>query len=198
MTNDFDFDGDELTVIETTEPGNGQVEINPDGTVTYTPDNGFSGDDCKPFDILVMLKYHLLCRDLILLCNIHGIFLFPAFKYTISDGNGGSDEATVVVSVVEPIQSNPDANQPTARPTNMPSTRPTSRVTTRPTMQPSKRPTMKPSIDAIITCDDLCFESLKPDECPSCDPSILPSCSDSTLEFDALCESDGECELSDG
>ena len=35
LTNDFDFDGDELTVIETAEPGNGQVEINPDGTVTY-------------------------------------------------------------------------------------------------------------------------------------------------------------------
>ncbi len=47
LINDFDFDGDDLTVVDTTDPSNGQVQINPDGTVTYYPNPGFSGDDCK-------------------------------------------------------------------------------------------------------------------------------------------------------
>lgn len=47
LVNDFDMDGDELTVISVTEPSNGQNEINPDGTVLYFPSPDFSGEDCK-------------------------------------------------------------------------------------------------------------------------------------------------------
>ncbi|MGB0930208.1 MAG: Ig-like domain-containing protein, partial [Chitinophagales bacterium] len=46
LDNDFDIDGDSLAVV-TIEiaPSNGEAIINPDGTVTYTPDEDFVGID---------------------------------------------------------------------------------------------------------------------------------------------------------
>ena len=135
-------------------------------------------------------------------------YFVSAFKYTISDGNGNTAEATVTVSVVEsvgPADSEPtnkptdeptvqQTKKPSNRPSVEPSARPTMKSSLRPSMKPSARPTMKPSLQAI-TCADMCFQPLEPDQCPSCDPSILPSCSDPSLELDALCESDGQCKL---
>ncbi|MEO0820818.1 MAG: Ig-like domain-containing protein, partial [Pseudomonadota bacterium] len=47
LSNDSDIDGtlDPATVTVTTQPTNGSVQINPSGTVTYTPSNGFQGVD---------------------------------------------------------------------------------------------------------------------------------------------------------
>ena len=45
LGNDTDADGDILTVVSTTAPTNGTVTINPDGTITYTPNAGYSGTD---------------------------------------------------------------------------------------------------------------------------------------------------------
>ncbi|MBO6784328.1 MAG: tandem-95 repeat protein, partial [Alphaproteobacteria bacterium] len=67
LANDSDVDGDTLSITGTTDPANGSVTVNPDGTITYTPDIGFDGDD--------------------------------SFTYTITDGNGESDTATVSVRV---------------------------------------------------------------------------------------------------
>ncbi len=67
LSNDSDIDGDGLTVTEATTPANGNVVINPDGTIGYTSDPGFEGVD--------------------------------TFDYTVSDGNGGEDTATVTVDV---------------------------------------------------------------------------------------------------
>jgi Bacterial Ig domain/Calx-beta domain len=36
---------DGYTIIDFTDPGNGTAVLNPDGTITYTPDEGFSGTD---------------------------------------------------------------------------------------------------------------------------------------------------------
>ncbi len=44
LTNDVDADGDPLTVTEA-EAGNGTVTINPDGTLAYSPDANFNGED---------------------------------------------------------------------------------------------------------------------------------------------------------
>mmetsp|Transcript_4436 Transcript_4436/g.9951 ORF Transcript_4436/g.9951 Transcript_4436/m.9951 type:complete len:98 (-) Transcript_4436:740-1033(-) len=96
--------------------------------------------------------------------------------YTISDGKGGTDEATVVVSVMPPAQ--PKPNEPTDHPTT----------------RPSALLTMQPSVQSQTSCDGICFEPLDPEECPACDPVVLPSCFNTTLEIGALCESDGECE----
>ncbi|WP_344789671.1 Ig-like domain-containing protein, partial [Postechiella marina] len=51
ITNDFDPDGDAITVTETTDPANGTVTLNPDGTITYTPEDGFTGEDTFTYTI---------------------------------------------------------------------------------------------------------------------------------------------------
>ena len=69
--NDTDPDaGDTLTTSAIGTPTNGVATLNPDGTVTYTPNPGFIGDDTIP--------------------------------YTVSDGNGGTDDGEIVVSVSDP------------------------------------------------------------------------------------------------
>ena len=63
LSNDSDLDGDTVSVTSITQGSNGSVSINADGTVNYTPDLDFEGND--------------------------------SFTYTISDGRGGFDTATV-------------------------------------------------------------------------------------------------------
>jgi hypothetical protein len=67
LANDNDVDGDSLTVSSVSALSNGSAVIETDGTITYTPDANFCGND--------------------------------SFTYMISDGNGGSDTATVTVDV---------------------------------------------------------------------------------------------------
>ena len=45
LSNDIDVDGDTLTVSSATSPTNGLVVINPDNTITYTPNTSFNGVD---------------------------------------------------------------------------------------------------------------------------------------------------------
>ncbi len=45
LANDFDPDGDALAVTVTGPPANGAVGVNPDGSITYTPNFGFFGTD---------------------------------------------------------------------------------------------------------------------------------------------------------
>lgn len=51
LSNDTDPEGDSLTVVDTSDPGNGTVVVNPDGTVTYTPNPGFSGRDSFEYTV---------------------------------------------------------------------------------------------------------------------------------------------------
>lgn len=51
LGNDSDLDGDTLTVSSVSDPANGSVVINPDGTVTYTPDTGFVGTDTFTYTV---------------------------------------------------------------------------------------------------------------------------------------------------
>jgi hypothetical protein len=82
LNNDFDVDGDDLSVSSVTMPTNGVVTINPpstgsgQATVTYTPTTNFNGSD--------------------------------SFAYSVSDGNGGSDTAVVTITV-EPVNDAPVA-----------------------------------------------------------------------------------------
>ncbi|MGE4498418.1 MAG: Ig-like domain-containing protein, partial [Deferribacterales bacterium] len=76
LDNDFDIDGDDLSIIGVGNAVNGEAVLNPDGSVTFTPDADYNG---------------------------------PAqFEYTISDGNGGEDTATVYL-VVAPVNDAPVA-----------------------------------------------------------------------------------------
>ncbi len=50
LANDFDGDGDTLSVVSASAP-NGTLVINGDGTLNYTPDSGFSGTDTVTYMI---------------------------------------------------------------------------------------------------------------------------------------------------
>jgi hypothetical protein len=45
LANDSDPDGDQLEVVRVTQGADGEVALNRDGTVTYTPEEGFDGTD---------------------------------------------------------------------------------------------------------------------------------------------------------
>ncbi|WP_432799176.1 PKD domain-containing protein [Poriferisphaera sp. WC338] len=45
LSNDTDSDGDSLSAIKVTDPTNGSVTLNSDGSFTYTPNTGYIGQD---------------------------------------------------------------------------------------------------------------------------------------------------------
>jgi VCBS repeat-containing protein len=45
LGNDYDVDGDPLSVSIVSGPANGRATVNPDGTITYTPNPDFCGTD---------------------------------------------------------------------------------------------------------------------------------------------------------
>jgi len=49
--NDTDADGDTLTVTDVSDGTNGSAVVNDDGTVTYTPNDGFTGEDTISYTI---------------------------------------------------------------------------------------------------------------------------------------------------
>ena len=51
LANDSDPDGDPLEVVGVTQGANGEVAVNDDGTVTYTPVAGFDGSDSFTYTI---------------------------------------------------------------------------------------------------------------------------------------------------
>ncbi|MCL4264506.1 MAG: tandem-95 repeat protein [Anaerolineae bacterium] len=86
LANDSDVDGDNLSVSSLTQPGHGTAVLNPDGAITYTPDPDFnSGDSANGTD---------------------------EFSYTLSDGNGAVDTATVTITVL-PVNDPPTAGDDT-------------------------------------------------------------------------------------
>jgi hypothetical protein len=84
LGNDTDADGDTVSVLDFTQPANGTVTQNPDGSLHYVPNAGFDGVD--------------------------------TFTYRVSDGRGGTDVATVTVTVtpanVAPVAVNDSASTP--------------------------------------------------------------------------------------
>ena len=51
LANDIDPEGDALTVTIDQQGGNGTAEVNQDGTITYTPVDGFTGTDTFTYQI---------------------------------------------------------------------------------------------------------------------------------------------------
>ncbi|WP_159518818.1 Ig-like domain-containing protein, partial [Sunxiuqinia indica] len=77
LTNDYDVDGNSLTATLQTDPSNGTLVFNTDGSYSYTPNADYLGED--------------------------------VFTYQISDGQGGTDIASVYITV---ISDHSTANQP--------------------------------------------------------------------------------------
>ncbi len=76
LANDVDANGDTLSIFSFSQPPNGTVSLNANGTLRYVPDPNYNGPD--------------------------------SFTYTISDGNGGFDTATVNLTV-RPVNDQPVA-----------------------------------------------------------------------------------------
>ena len=76
LTNDFDLEGDKLTLVSATAPSSGTLITNSEGNFSYIPASNFVGD--------------------------------ASFAYTITDGNGTSDTASVIIRVTN-INDVPDA-----------------------------------------------------------------------------------------
>ncbi len=76
LANDSDADGDALTVTSFTQPNNGTLSVNADGTFLYEHNGGETTGD--------------------------------SFQYTVSDGQGGQDTATVFLSIA-PVNDPPVA-----------------------------------------------------------------------------------------
>ena len=49
--NDADPDGDPLTVVGATDPLHGTATVNPDSTITYQPDAGYTGEDSFDYEV---------------------------------------------------------------------------------------------------------------------------------------------------
>ena len=78
--NDSDPDGDDLQITGVTQGANGSVTINGDGTVTYTANAPAAGGTLQATT------------------QSAGMPETDSFTYTVSDGNGGTDTATVTVT----------------------------------------------------------------------------------------------------
>ena len=50
LENDTDVDGDSLTAAVVTEPQNGTLDLDPDGSFTYTPNENFNGEDTFQYE----------------------------------------------------------------------------------------------------------------------------------------------------
>jgi hypothetical protein len=51
LVNDSDPENDPFSITGTTPPANGSIVVNADGTITYTPNSGFSGQDTFTYTI---------------------------------------------------------------------------------------------------------------------------------------------------
>lgn len=90
LTNDVDPDGgDVLTITGVTQPSNGRVVVNVDGTLTYTPNAGFTGQDAFSYTVDDASNFHL-----------HGLSgLVHALTFGLLGHAGHTDRAEVTVQV---------------------------------------------------------------------------------------------------
>jgi hypothetical protein len=51
LLNDWDPDGDSLQISDATAPSRGQLRVDADGTITYTPDRHFKGSDAFTYTV---------------------------------------------------------------------------------------------------------------------------------------------------
>ncbi len=80
LANDTDVEGaiDPSTVSVTGGPSNGTVNVNPDGTIDYTPDADFFGSDSFTYEV----------------CDVDGDCDTATVDITVSDVNDGPDAVT--------------------------------------------------------------------------------------------------------
>ena len=96
LANDSDPEGEELIISEiTSNPSNGTVQINLDGTVTYIPNNGFTGVDSFEYEICDGNKSSEVtaCSMATVTVNVTNDALPPI---AINDEFSGDEDLTVI------------------------------------------------------------------------------------------------------
>ncbi len=106
VSNDTDPEGDlDISSVSVTDPpGNGTVVINPDGTVTYTPNNDFSGLDTFFYEICDGgIPAPVLCDTAMVIVTVGNLVFDLALSKTLAPGQPGlvdiGDEIHYLITV---------------------------------------------------------------------------------------------------
>ena len=106
LNNDQDSDdGIDTTSTQITDPpNNGTAAVNPDGTITYTPDNGFSGQDTLIYEICDLGNpAPVLCDTAIVIITVDDLFFDLALEKSLAQNQSEQvdigDEVTYILTV---------------------------------------------------------------------------------------------------
>lgn len=90
LANDSDVDGTP-SILSTTIPTGGTVSINPDGTVTYTPNTGFSGTDSFSYTITDGADTDSATVTITVTTSTELFCGLPESSYNVINGNAGNN-----------------------------------------------------------------------------------------------------------
>jgi gliding motility-associated-like protein len=99
-TNDINPSGDPLLVSLCGYPLHGIVEVNTDNSITYTPHNGYQGDDVFCYRICNVLNPGM-CSDTMVYVHVKQPSLDDIFVYTGISPNHDDNNDTWVVKGIE-------------------------------------------------------------------------------------------------
>ncbi len=109
LANDSDPDGDATTITNNTQPANGTVVLNADGTFTYTPNSGFSGLDSFEYTIC---DDQGACDDATVTINVLDEVIVNN-PPVANDDSSTTEEDTPVTITVSGNDSDPDGDATT-------------------------------------------------------------------------------------
>lgn len=89
LANDIDPDGDPLSAVLVSGPSHGQLTLAADGSMQYTPDEGYVGDDSFTYRVTDSLE-----QSGVATVSIEVLPLDPASEGGSGDDGGGEDEGT--------------------------------------------------------------------------------------------------------
>lgn len=114
LGNDSDPDGDDLTVLANSEPANGSITVNGDGSIDYTPDPGFVGTDTFTY---LACDSSNLCEQATVTITVGGANSPPD---AVDDADTTTEETAVTIDVIG-NDTDPDSDIPVVASVTLPS-----------------------------------------------------------------------------